>query len=118
MRIVVVGSDVDVGADVDTQTDGERLQAMCRPSIRPRSAITEARAGRRRLLEQGAAPVTGAGVATATGAGAGAGGRAGRLERGPGAAPIERRPRAALGVGQHRSRTGRLGKSGGIHWSK
>ena len=53
MRIVVVGSDVDVGADVDTQTDGERLQAMCRPSIRPRSAITEARAGRRRLLEQG-----------------------------------------------------------------
>jgi len=110
MRIVVVGSDVDVGADVDTQTDGERLQAMCRPSIRPRSAITEARAGRRRLLEQGAAPVAGAG--------AGAGGRAGRLERGPGAAPIERRPGAALGVGQHRSRTGRLGKSGGIHWSK
>ena len=69
MRIVVVGSDVDVGADVDTQTDGERLQAMCRPSIRPRSAITEARAGRRQLLEQGGAPVTGAGVATATGAG-------------------------------------------------
>ena len=106
MRIVVVGSDVDVGADVDTQTDGERLQAMCRPSIRPRSAITEARARRRRLLEQGAAPVTGAG------------GRAGPLERGPGATPIERRPGAALGVGQHRSRTGRLGKSGGIHWSK